>query len=49
MRSHLKLALTSFDELTEAYQNLEMKHRELQSEHDKLVKWLQQGYSLMKD
>lgn len=49
MRSHLKLALTSFDELTEAYQSLEVKHRELQNEHEKLVKWLQQGYSLMKD
>ena len=40
MRSHLKLALTSFDELTEAYTLLEKKHRDLQLEHEKLVKWL---------
>lgn len=46
MRSHLKLALTSFDELTEAYQELELKYHELQNEHDKLVKWLQQGMQL---
>lgn len=43
MRSHLKLALNSFDELTEAYNELELKYRELQTEHDKVLKWLQQG------
>lgn len=47
MRSHLKLALTSFDELTEAYTLLEKKHRDLQLEHEKLVKWLQQGFSYL--
>lgn len=43
MRSHLKLALNSFDELTEAYNELEVKYRELQGEHEKILKWLQQG------
>ena len=43
VRSHLKIALTSFDELMEAYQQLESNYRELQAEHDKIVKWLQQG------
>lgn len=43
MRSHLKLALNSFDELTEAYNELEIKYRELQGEHEKILKWLQQG------
>lgn len=47
MRSHLKLALNSFDELTEAYTELEIKYRELQTEHEKIVKWLQQGSSFM--
>lgn len=45
--NHLKLALSSFDELTEAYTELEKKHRELQIEHEKLVKWLQQGFSYL--
>ena len=43
MRSHLKLALTSFDELTEAYTELELKYRELQADYEKILKWLQQG------
>ena len=43
MRSHLKLALTSFDELTEAYNDLELKYRELQTDYEKLLKWVQQG------
>ncbi|RKJ13729.1 transcriptional regulator, partial [Butyricicoccus sp. 1XD8-22] len=47
MRSHLKLALNSFDELTEAYNELEIKYRELQSEHDKLIKWLNQGVNFL--
>lgn len=45
--NHLKLALTSFDELTDAYTQLEKKYRELQIEHDKLVKWLQQGFTYL--
>lgn len=49
MRSHLKLALTSFEELTEAYNDLEMKYSELQSEYDKMQKWLQQGHTLIKE
>ncbi|MEK4385013.1 transcriptional regulator [Solibacillus sp. FSL W7-1436] len=48
MRSHLKLALSSFEELTEAYNELEMKYSELQSEYDKITKWLQQGVALTK-
>ena len=47
MRSHLKLALTSFEELTEAYNDLDLKYRELQTEHDKLIKWLQQGVNFV--
>lgn len=47
MRSHLKLALNSFDELTEAYNELEIRYRELQAEHEKILKWLQQGSSFM--
>lgn len=43
MRSHLKLALSSFDELTESYHELELKYRELQTEHEKILKWLHQG------
>lgn len=43
MRSHLKLALSNFEELTEAYHDLDVKYRDLQTEHDKLLKWLQQG------
>ena len=43
MRSHLKLALTSFEELTEAYSELELKYRELQTEHEKMLRWIQQG------
>lgn len=45
--NHLKLALSSFDELTDAYTQLEKKHRELLIEHEKLVKWLQQGFSYL--
>lgn len=45
MRSHLKLALSSFEELTEAYQELEVKYKELQYEHERLLKWLQQGFT----
>jgi prespore-specific regulator len=44
MRSHLKLALSSFEELSEAYQQLEVKYKELQYEHERLIKWLQQGF-----
>ncbi|MEK4228633.1 transcriptional regulator [Solibacillus sp. FSL H8-0538] len=47
MRSHLKLALTSFDELTEAYTELELKYRELQTDHEKLLRWLQQGNAFL--
>lgn len=43
MRSHLKLALTSFEELTEAYNELELKYSELQTEHEKMLRWVQQG------
>lgn len=43
VRSHLKIALTSFDELMEAYQQLESNYRDLQAEYEKIVKWLQQG------
>lgn len=43
MRSHLKLALNSFDELTKNYNDLEIKYRELQAEHEKILKWLHQG------
>ncbi|MEK4629660.1 MAG: transcriptional regulator [Solibacillus sp.] len=49
MRSHLKLALSSFEELTEAYNDLEVKYSELQTEYEKLVKWLQQGIVLVKE
>ena len=49
MRSHLKLALTSFEELTEAYNDLEMKYSELQSEYEKMQKWMQQGFALIKE
>ena len=44
MRCHLKLALSSFEELSEAYQQLEVKYKELQYEHERLIKWLQQGF-----
>lgn len=43
MRSHLKLALTNFEELSEAYNELEFKYRELKSEHEKILKWINQG------
>lgn len=43
MSSHLKLALSSFEELMEAYQQLEIKYRDLQAEHEKILRWLQQG------
>lgn len=43
MRSHLKLALTNFEELSEAYNELEFKYRELKSEHEKILKWIHQG------
>lgn len=43
MKSHLKLALSSFEELTEAYNELDQKHRELVAEHERLMKWVQQG------
>lgn len=49
MRSHLKLALTSFEELTEAYHELELKHSELQAEHDKMLRWMQQGAIFLAD
>lgn len=49
MRSHLKLALSSFEELTEAYNELEMKYSELQTDYDKIMKWLQQGMLITKD
>ncbi|MFF5993210.1 MULTISPECIES: transcriptional regulator [unclassified Lysinibacillus] len=47
MRSHLKLALTNFEELTEAYNTLDLKYRELQAEYDKMLKWLHQGTSFL--
>ena len=43
MRSHLKLALTNFEELSEAYNDLELKYRELKHEHEKILKWIDQG------
>jgi RsfA family transcription factor len=43
MRSHLKQALMSFDQLSEAYQSLKKSHETLRHEHDELVKWLEQG------
>ena len=43
MKSHLKLALSSFEELTEAYNELDQKYRELATEYEKLTKWVQQG------
>lgn len=49
MRSHLKLALSSFEELTEAYNDLEMKYSELQTDYDKIMKWMQQGMLITKD
>lgn len=49
MRSHLKLALSSFDELTEAYNDLEVRYRELQTEHDRIIKWLQQGANFIEN
>ena len=47
MRSHLKLALTNFEELTEAYNSLDLKYRELQAEYDKMLKWVQQGTNFL--
>lgn len=47
MQSHLKLALTSFEEMTTAYQQLEVKYHELQAEHERLLKWLRQGFQLV--
>mgnify|MGYP003409821217 FL=1 len=44
MQSHLKLALSSYEQLAENYQQLEVKYKELQYEHDRLIKWLQQGF-----
>ena len=49
MLSHLKLALSSFEELSEAYNELEIKYSELQSEYEKVVKWIQQGVVLVKE
>lgn len=50
IQSHLKLALTSYEQLAENYQQLELKYKELQYEHDRLIKWLQQGFAhLSKD
>lgn len=43
MRSHLKLALTNFEELSEAYSELKLKYRDLKHEHEKMIKWVQQG------
>ena len=47
MRSHLKLALTNFEELTEAYNSLDLKYRELQAEYERMLKWLQQGTNFL--
>lgn len=47
MRSHLKLALTNFEELTEAYNSLDLKYRELQAEYEKMLKWVQQGANFL--
>ena len=47
MRSHLKLALTNFEELTEAYNSLDLKYRELQTEYEKMLKWVQQGTNFL--
>ena len=47
MRSHLKLALTNFEELTEAYNSLDLKYRELQAEYEKMLKWVQQGTNFL--
>ena len=47
MQSHLKLALTNFEELTEAYNSLDLKYRELQAEYEKMLKWLQQGTNFL--
>lgn len=48
MKSHLKLALSSFEELTEAYAELDQKYRELATEHERLTKWVQQGVVFIK-
>lgn len=47
MKSHLKLALSNFEDLTEAYHELDGKYRELLAEHEKMMRWLQQGVSFI--
>lgn len=48
MRTHLKQALTSFDQLSEAYYELKEKHEQLQHDHVEVLQWLETGSKFLK-
>lgn len=48
MRTHLKQALTSFDQLSEAYYELKDEYDQLQHNYSELIHWLETGTQFLK-
>ncbi|MET3575860.1 transcriptional regulator [Bhargavaea ullalensis] len=47
LKSHLKQAMTGFDELSESYLALKKEHESLAREHHRLLAWLSKGVSFI--
>ncbi|WP_075617893.1 transcriptional regulator [Paenisporosarcina indica] len=48
IHDHLQLAMTSYDDLSNAYEKLKLDHEQLQSEYEKIKDWLLNGKELMR-
>ncbi|WP_146552238.1 transcriptional regulator [Rummeliibacillus sp. SL167] len=48
MRTHLKQALTSFDQLSEAYYELKDEYDQLQQNYLELIHWIETGTQFLK-
>ncbi|KZE39078.1 transcriptional regulator [Bhargavaea cecembensis] len=47
LKSHLKQAMSGFDELSESYMRLKKEHEALAREHHRLLAWLSKGVSFI--
>lgn len=48
IHDHLQLAMTSYDDLANAYEKLKLDYEQLQSEYEKIKNWLSNGKELMR-
>jgi prespore-specific regulator len=46
VRSHLKMAITSYDQLSEAHLKLKRDYEKLSQDHHRLLSWLSKGFEL---